>query len=123
MISLNTRDSRPLYEQVKDSIRRLIIAGAMPDGEKLPAVRELAGQLAINPNTIQRAYRELESEGYIRSIHGKGSFVCAAGNADGGVRRAELLKQFDAAAAELMYLGMTAAELSARLTEGGNSDD
>ena len=123
MISLNTRDSRPLYEQVKDSIRRLIIAGAMPDGEKLPAVRELAGQLAINPNTIQRAYRELESEGYIRSIHGKGSFVCAAGDADGGARRAELLKQFDAAAAELMYLGMTAAELSARLTEGGNSDD
>ena len=123
MISLNTRDSRPLYEQVKDSIRRLIIAGAMPDGEKLPAVRELAGRLAINPNTIQRAYRELESEGYIRSIHGKGSFVCAARDADGGARRAELLKQFDAAAAELMYLGMTAAELSARLTEGGKSDD
>ena len=52
-----------------------MLTGALPPGSRLPSVRELAGQLAINPNTIQRAYRELESEGYILSVAGKGSFV------------------------------------------------
>ena len=57
MISINLRDPRPIYEQVKDAFRRLIISGALSPEEKLPSVRELAGQLVINPNTIQRAYR------------------------------------------------------------------
>lgn len=55
MISINFRDSRPIYEQVKDSLRRLIVSGALSPDEKLPSVRELASQLVINPNTIQRA--------------------------------------------------------------------
>ena len=63
MITLNYRDARPIYEQVRDGLRRLIVSGAIADGEKLPSVRALASQLAINPNTIQRAYSELESEG------------------------------------------------------------
>ena len=61
MIGLNYRDSRPIYEQIKDNYRKLILSGAMAPGEKLPSVRELASQLAINPNTIQRAYRELRA--------------------------------------------------------------
>lgn len=61
MISINFRDSRPIYEQVKDSLRRLIVSGALSPDEKLPSVRELASQLVINPNTIQRAYRELDT--------------------------------------------------------------
>lgn len=111
------RDSRPLYEQVRDSIRDLIISGALSDNEKLPAVRELAAQLAINPNTIQRAYRELEAEGYIRSLQGKGSFVCGAQAA--AARIDGLLRQFDDAARELRYLGFTAEGLAERLKEGG----
>ncbi len=67
MININFRDSRPIYEQVKTALRKLIVSGAMPPDEKLPSVRELAAQLVINPNTIQRAYRELEAEGYIIS--------------------------------------------------------
>ena len=59
MISINFRDSRPIYEQVKDSLRRLIVSGALSPDDKLPSVRELASQLLINPNTLQRAYREL----------------------------------------------------------------
>ena len=54
MITLNYRDARPIYEQVRDGLRRLIVSGAIADGEKLPSVRALASQLAINPNTIQR---------------------------------------------------------------------
>lgn len=82
MISINFRDSRPIYEQVKDSLRRLIVSGALSPDEKLPSVRELASQLVINPNTIQRAYRELEHEGYIVSVPGKGSFARQADGAD-----------------------------------------
>ena len=62
MITLNYRDARPIYEQVRDGLRRLIVSGAIADGEKLPSVRALASQLAINPNTIQRAYSELETD-------------------------------------------------------------
>ena len=63
MITLNYRDARPIYEQVCDGLRRLIVSGAIADGDKLPSVRALATQLAINPNTIQRAYNELEANG------------------------------------------------------------
>ena len=72
MIAINYRDPRPIYEQIQAELRRLMLTGALPPGSRLPSVRELAGQLAINPNTIQRAYRELESEGYILSVAGKG---------------------------------------------------
>ena len=65
MISLNYRDARPIYEQVRDGLRRLVVTGAIAQGEKLPSVRSLAASLAINPNTIQRAYAELEAEGDI----------------------------------------------------------
>lgn len=65
MIVLDYRDSRPLYQQVKDSLRRMMLTGLLEPDEKLPSVRSLATQLAINPNTIQRAYAELEAEGYI----------------------------------------------------------
>ena len=75
MISINYRDSKPIYLQIKDALRRLILTGTLPAGCKLPSVRSLASSLAINPNTIQRAYRELEAEGYIFSIAGKGSFA------------------------------------------------
>lgn len=75
MFNLNYRDSRPIYEQIKDGMRNRILSGAIAPDDKLPSVRDLATELAINPNTIQRAYRELESDGYIYSVPGKGSFA------------------------------------------------
>ena len=68
MISLNYRDQRPIYEQVKDGLRHLVVAAALEAGERLPSVRSLAASLAINPNTIQRAYEALEAEGYVYSV-------------------------------------------------------
>ena len=114
MIRLNYRDARPIYEQVKDDLRHLVVTGALQAGDKLPSVRALASSLAINPNTIQRAYEALEREGYLYTVAGKGSFAApqADVNAD---RRARLLEQFDASAAELLFLGLTAGELAARL--------
>ncbi len=114
MISLNYRDARPIYEQVRDGLRRLVVTGAIAQGEKLPSVRALAASLAINPNTIQRAYAALEAEGYLTSEPGKGNF--AAGGGDGGeVRREELLQRFDETAAELVFLGMETEELAQRV--------
>lgn len=122
MVTINYRDGRPIYEQVKDDLRRLVVTGAMQPGEKLPSVRELAVSLAINPNTIQRAYRELETEGYICSVAGRGSYVCAQ-IPDDPARQVALLQQFDAAVQELLYLGMRCEELRRRIPEGGTNHD
>ena len=114
MIRLNYRDARPIYEQVKDGLRHLVVTGALQAGDRLPSVRALASSLAINPNTIQRAYEALEREGYLYTVAGKGSF--AAPQADVKLQRRErLLERFDESAAELFFLGMTAAELGDRL--------
>ena len=116
MISLNYRDSRPIYEQIKDGLRKLIVTGALRTGEKLPSVRALATQLSINPNTIQRAYNELEGEGYIYSVPGKGSFASGSMDAD-AARRKELLTRVRELVTELRYLGVTDEELLAILKE------
>ena len=113
MISLNYRDQRPIYEQVKDGLRHLVVAGAIQTGDKLPSVRALAASLAINPNTIQRAYESLEAEGYLTSQPGKGSFA-APGRDVNAQRREELLRQFDRSAAELLFLGLSPDELARR---------
>ena len=84
MLNLDFRDSRPIYEQVKDGLRKLMVSGVIQEGEKLPSVRTMASSLAINPNTIQRAYDALESEGYLCSVPGKGSFAPTAGWTPGG---------------------------------------
>ena len=91
MVQLNYRDAKPIYEQIKEGLRKLVVSGALSAGDKLPSVRELASQLAINPNTIQRAYRELENEGYIYTLVGKGTFVAECGNID-NTREKELLQ-------------------------------
>ena len=80
MVHLDYRDARPIYTQIADGFRDQILSGVLEEGERLPSVRELAMELTINPNTIQRAYRELEAQGWIASVPGKGSFVAAKNN-------------------------------------------
>lgn len=75
MIILDYKDRRPIYEQVIEKLQELILRGLIEPGAQLPSVRSLAMELSINPNTIQKAYVELERQGYIFSIKGKGSFV------------------------------------------------
>ena len=116
MLSLNYRDSRPIYEQIKDGLRRMVVSGALAPDEKLPSVRALATQLSINPNTIQRSYNELEAEGLIYSVPGKGSFVSPDRSAD-LQRRLELTEKFREISAELRYLGVGQEELLALVKE------
>ena len=112
MIHLDYRDARPIYTQIVDGFRDQITAGILCPGDKLPSVRELATQLTINPNTIQRAYRELEAEGWIATVAGKGCFVLQRPATD---PKTQLLAEFDKAAAALRGLGITEEALIARL--------
>lgn len=75
MFLINPKSKQPLYEQLVEQLRRQLVLGSMEAGEALPSVRQLAMELGINPNTIQKAYRRMEEEGMIVSIPGKGSFV------------------------------------------------
>lgn len=75
MIVIDYKDKRPIYEQIIEKYENLIIRGVLEGGSKLPSVRSLAIELSINPNTIQKAYVELERSGYIYSVKGKGNYV------------------------------------------------
>lgn len=114
MIHLDYRDARPIYLQIKDALAGQILSGILRQGDRLPSVRELAAEMAINPNTIQRAYRELEAEGYIASVPGKGSFVQGV-DALAQARTVELLRAFTKTAKELLALGLSTEALQARL--------
>ena len=116
MLNLDYRDARPIYEQVRDGLRRLMVSGIIQEGEQLPTVRAMATSLAINPNTIQWAYELLEAEGYVSSVPGKGSFAAPHHQVD-SARRDGLLRVFDDTATELMFLGLSADALSQRLSK------
>lgn len=117
MVHLDYRDARPIYTQIIDGFKEQISTGVLQSGDKLPSVRELAAELAINPNTIQRAYAELEAEGYIYSVTGRGSFV-SAGDGEHLRRIAELTGRLVPLLEELKSLGYTREQLLA-LWEGG----
>ena len=120
MVHLEYRDARPIYTQIFDGIREQIVNGVLSPGERLTSVRELAGDLAINPNTIQRAYRQLESQGWITTVPGKGCFVC--GDTDVQDReRQRWYGAFDEASDALVNLGVTKESLMARLAGGGTT--
>ena len=117
MLHLDYRDSRPIHQQVRDGLRRLMVTGVLQPGDQLSSVRKLATELAINPNTIQRAYAELEAEGYIYSVAGRGSFV-SAGDGEHLRRIAELTGRLVPLLEELKSLGYTREQLLV-LWEGG----
>ena len=121
MFQLNYRDTRPIYEQIKDQLRRLIMTGGIAQGEKLPSVRELATMLAINPNTIQRAYRLLEFNGWIVTIPGKGCFVCD-NEEQIGQEVERWYTAFDEATASLIALGVSREQMIQRIRRGENKD-
>ena len=119
MVHLDYRDARPIYVQIIDGFKEQITAGILQAGDKLPSVRELAAQLAINPNTIARSYHTLEADGWIVTVPGKGCFVSANGNCQEQERKKQFAA-FDAACATLLALGITREELIQRIQKGGN---
>ena len=115
MIHLDYRDARPIYAQIASNLRSQIETGILQADDRLPSVRELAAELAINPNTIQRAYRELEAEGWIASVPGKGCFVCPRESSNDHAQ----WDAFDQATAVLLAAGISPQELIRHIQEGG----
>lgn len=112
MVHLDCRDARPIYTQIVENFRSQIAAGILQPGDKLPSVRELAGMLSINPNTIQRAYRELELRGDIQTLPGKGCFVSGTATPS--------WEELDKAVERLLSQGIRREEILARI--GGKQD-
>ena len=113
MIIIDYSDKRPIYEQITERLQTLIVSGVMEADEKLPSVRALAVELSINPNTIQRAYTELERDGFIYSVKGRGNFV----KKDEELlhkQKERLLTEFEKQIHNCLRQGITRQELSER---------
>ena len=121
MFALDYRDARPIYTQLCDSIKEQILTGVLQEGDRLPSVRELAVELTINPNTIQRSYAILESEGWILSVPGKGSFVAPL-PATARAQTAALWEELEQLRQKMAHLGIGTEEIIKHLKEGGNEN-
>ena len=111
MIMLHYKDGRSLHEQIEEGIKSLIINKIMAENEQLPSVRELSISLTVNPNTVQRAYKQLETDGFIYSIKGKGNFVAPAKGQKDQQRIDEIYESLKTEIKELLYLGETQEEI------------
>jgi GntR family transcriptional regulator len=129
MFELDLRSRKPVYEQLVEKIIELIISNVLKPDQQLPSVRVLSAELTINPNTIQKAYRELEHRGFIYSLPGKGSFVRPAVYTDNPARISSLKTQLSRVISEMLYLGVSKDEIigsiqnSLSTAGGGKIDD
>lgn len=113
MFQLDLRSRRSIYEQVVDNIKELIIADVLSVEDRLPSVRDLSKTLTVNPNTVQKAYRELEYQGFVYTVQGLGTFVSARKDVKMDERRlGEIKDGFRVLLRELGYLGMTKEQIS-----------
>ena len=110
-ISVDTRDRKPIYEQLCDNIKEMVLKGFLQPHEQLPGVRTLAMQLAINPNTIQKAYTELEHQGIIYSIQGRGSFICDNISTLVSEQKSEILAEIEQNLKKAFELGIDKSEI------------
>ena len=128
LITVDLRDRKQLYEQLVDNIKNLILTGELQPDDKLPSVRSLAKELGINPNTIQKAYSDLERQGVIMSLQGRGSIILADKKGLRGEQYEKLVEKMRAIAYEMKSSGISEAEFveAAALAYrkiGGNTDD
>lgn len=126
MFQLDLTGHKSIYEQVVDKFKELIMTDVLPCDAKLPSVRELSGMLSINPNTVQKAYRELEREGFCYSAAGRGTFVSDRSKIRPDSRRIEeIKKEIAASVMALRYLGLTTEEaksIAHSAIDGNNSE-
>ena len=121
MIILDYKDTRPIYEQIVEKFKLLILKGVIQKDEQMPSVRSLAVELSINPNTIQRAYSELERQGYIYTVKGKGNFVSDDGRLLFKYKE-KLLGELQSVCKAALEVGITEEELIQSI-RGGKADD
>ncbi len=122
MIFLDYQDSRPIYEQIVEQYKHLILAGIMETDEQMPSVRALAMELSTNPNTIQKAFSELERQGFIYSVKGRGNFV-KRNDALRDAHRLDLVRRMRSIRSESQDLGFDADALWQEASENGKEAD
>ena len=113
MILIDYKSRKPIYEQIIENMKQLVVSGALKRDEQIPSVRQLAQELAINPNTIQKAYAELERQGVIYSLKGRGSFVGSSLQELRNIQQNERLEELAALSKELYQLQVPQEELYA----------
>ena len=113
MILIDYKSRKPIYEQIIENMKQLVVSGVLQRDDQLPSVRQLAQELAINPNTIQKAYAELERQGVIYSLKGRGSFVGSSLQELRTVQQKELLEQLAALSTDLYRLQVPQDEVCA----------
>ena len=126
MFRLDYSDGKPIYEQIKDNIKQLIIDGVFKQDDRIPSVRELAVSMAINPNTIQKAYKELEFEGYVYTVRAKGVFVSPIHKIAEDKDTTKLYKNLEDALKELYFVGESKEKVLdaiEKFYERGNGND
>lgn len=111
MILIDYKSRKPIYEQIIENMKQLVVSGALKRDEQIPSVRQLAQELAINPNTIQKAYAELERQGVIYSLKGRGSFVGSSLQELRSIQQNERLEELAALSKELYRLQVPQEEL------------
>ena len=116
MIFLDYRDKRPIYEQVVEKLERLIVNGGLEPLTRMPSVRSLAMELSVNPNTIQRAYAQLEQDGYLYTVSGRGSFVTAESDWRDS-RQGKVLKEWQDITRKAREAGLSKERLSESLSQ------
>lgn len=116
-MNLDAHDGRPLYLQIMDEVRRAVIVGTLRPEDPLPSVRELAGELVVNPRTVSQAYRELEREGVVYVRRGQGTFVSPSAQRDGGERRSVARALAKRALIEARRNGLAVDELVSMIQE------
>lgn len=121
MFTMRLEGGAPIYEQLERRIKELILSGEMAEGERLPAVREIAKQLSINPNTVQRTYASLEAQGLIYSIPAKGSYVAERGRYLNDVR-AKSAEEFGQAVSRALKQGLEKSDLIKIIEEHSDAD-
>lgn len=128
LITVDLRDRKQLYEQLIDNIKNLILIGELSPDEKLPSVRSLAKELGINPNTIQKAYTELERQGVILTLPGRGSIVTSQTDVLLENHRKKLTAELSVIANQAAKIGVTKSEFAvmaetAWLNRGGKEEN
>ncbi len=116
MILLDYRDKRPIYEQMVEKLEHLIISGGLEPLTRMPSVRSLAMELSVNPNTVQRAYAQLEQDGYLYTVSGRGTFVTSEGDWRES-RRGRIFQEWEELTVKAKAAGLTRESLEGRLRQ------
>jgi GntR family transcriptional regulator len=106
MFELDVRSRKPIYEQLMDKLKELMITEVLKENERLPSVRTLAKELTVNPNTIQKAFRQLEMEGFIYTLPGKGSFVSPPNEVRNTMKQEKIKSELAKIVREALYMGI-----------------